>query len=218
MFLIVLLIKTVSIQKVLKFTYCTLLEKCFLISVLIWQDLSDDDPGDLKWEDTHLRNFKCSIDSRLRSVCFMVYHNAIAFNNFLFKIKGFFCLFIYLLFVFCFCFCFVLFCVGVWVYVCVGVCVCVWGGCVWKRSRNYNSFLLWLWYCKNLFGRIWLNWLETSIIVFLLHRHLVRFLVFRMIGFLLIFSCLCVKYYSYVCKFQSKRPYFTNLIVFMKIK
>ena len=27
---------------------------------------------------------------------------------------------------------------------------------------------------------------------------------------------LCMKYYLYVCKFQSKRPNFTNLIVFIK--
>ena len=27
---------------------------------------------------------------------------------------------------------------------------------------------------------------------------------------------LCVKYYLYACKFQSKRPNFTNLIVFIK--
>ena len=32
-------------------------------------------------------NFKCSIDSRLRSFYFKVFHNANAFENFLFRIK-----------------------------------------------------------------------------------------------------------------------------------
>ena len=70
----------ISIQKVLKFTYSTLLEKCLPDKrICFWQDLSEDDPEDLDWEDIHLRNLQCSIDSRLRSFYFKVFHNANAF-------------------------------------------------------------------------------------------------------------------------------------------
>ena len=40
------------------------------------------------WEEIHLRNFKCAIESRLRSFYFKIFHRAtIAFRDFLFKIK-----------------------------------------------------------------------------------------------------------------------------------
>ena len=38
-------------------------------------------------ENIHLRNFKCTIESRLRSFYYKIFHRAIAFRNFLFKIK-----------------------------------------------------------------------------------------------------------------------------------
>ena len=46
-----------------------------------------EDPEDTDWEEIHNRNFRCSIDTRLRSFYFKIFHNAIAFNNFLFKIN-----------------------------------------------------------------------------------------------------------------------------------
>ena len=42
---------------------------------------------DVNWETIHSVNFKCTIDTRLRSLYFKIFHNAIALNNFLFKIK-----------------------------------------------------------------------------------------------------------------------------------
>ena len=41
----------------------------------------------LDWDKIHLMNFKCSIDTRLKSFYFKAFHNAIAFNDFLFKIN-----------------------------------------------------------------------------------------------------------------------------------
>ena len=35
----------------------------------------------------HVRNFRCSIDTRLRSFCFKIFHKAIGFYDFLFKIN-----------------------------------------------------------------------------------------------------------------------------------
>ena len=39
------------------------------------------------WEEIHLRNFRCTIESRLWSFYFKIFHRAIAFCDFLFKIK-----------------------------------------------------------------------------------------------------------------------------------
>ena len=49
------------------------------------EDLEDSEDTD--WEEIHNRNFRCSIDTRLRSFYFKILYNAIAFNNFLFKIN-----------------------------------------------------------------------------------------------------------------------------------
>ena len=77
----------VSTQKVPRISYSTLFEKCAPDKrICFWQDLSEEDPEHLDWEDIHLRSFKYSIDSRPRSFFFKVFHNAIAFNEFLFKI------------------------------------------------------------------------------------------------------------------------------------
>ena len=78
----------ISTEKIPGFAYSTLLEKCIPDKrICYWQDIAEEDPEDLDWENIHLRNFKCCIDSRLRSFYFKVFHNAIAFNDFLFKIK-----------------------------------------------------------------------------------------------------------------------------------
>ena len=142
-----------------------------------WQDLSEEDPEDLDWEDIHLRNFKCSIDSRLRSFYFKVFHNAIAFNNFLFEIK---------------------------------------------RSESLNFV-----FCNN-FPETISHFFCDCDIVKPIWKDLVELITdkddsnFTISSFdkddrFLTYLFLCVKYYLYVCKFQSKRPYFTNLIVFIKI-
>ena len=38
------------------------------------------------WDEIHVRNLKCSIDTRLRCFCFKIFHKAIAFNDCLFEI------------------------------------------------------------------------------------------------------------------------------------
>ena len=45
-------------------------------------------PESLNWEKIHLGNVKCTIDSRLRSFYFKVFHKAIALNDFCSRSKG----------------------------------------------------------------------------------------------------------------------------------
>ena len=54
-----------------------------------WEKLgnADDEVEDTDWDEIHIRYFKCSIDSHLRSFYFKIFHKAIAFNDFLFKIN-----------------------------------------------------------------------------------------------------------------------------------
>ena len=79
--------------KVPKFAYSILTEACFPQNrIEFWEstfdmNTNDDGSGDTDWEEIHIRNFKCSIDTKLRSFYFKVFHKAIAFNDFLFKIK-----------------------------------------------------------------------------------------------------------------------------------
>ena len=44
-------------------------------------------PLTINWEKVHNTNFVCTIDTKLRSFYFKIFHKAIAFNCFLFKIK-----------------------------------------------------------------------------------------------------------------------------------
>ena len=44
------------------------------------------DKGDVDWEDIHIRNYKCTVETQLRSFYFELFHKAIAFNSFLHKI------------------------------------------------------------------------------------------------------------------------------------
>ena len=44
-------------------------------------------PHDVNWESVHIVNFKCSIDTRLGSFYFKLFHKSIALNDFLFMIK-----------------------------------------------------------------------------------------------------------------------------------
>ena len=174
----------VSIQKVPKFTYSTLLEKCLPdMRICFGQDLSEEDPEDLDWEDIHLHNLKCSIDSRLRSFYFKVFHNANAFENFLFRIKR-------------------------------------------KESPNCvycNNFTETIthFFCDcDIVKPIWKDLVEL-----IRDKHDSSFTISsfdKIFGFqddkFLTYLFLCMKYYLYVYKFQSKRPNFTNLIVFIKNK
>ena len=55
---------------------------------VFWGNSFEDNELDNEdWEEIHLRNFKCTIESRLRSFYFKIFHRAIAFRDFLFKIK-----------------------------------------------------------------------------------------------------------------------------------
>ena len=53
-----------------------------------WEDIFEDfcDKGDVDWEEIHIRNYKCTIETQLRSFYFKLFHKAIAFNSFLHKI------------------------------------------------------------------------------------------------------------------------------------
>ena len=53
-----------------------------------WESTFEDfcDEGDVEWEQIHIRNFKCTIETQLRSFYFKLFYKAIAFNSFLYKI------------------------------------------------------------------------------------------------------------------------------------
>ena len=81
-------------NKVPKYTYSVMNQKCIPEKQMkFWSELFDDSISGMDlnswedWETIHLNNFKCSIDTRLRYFYFKIFHRAIAFNNFLFKIK-----------------------------------------------------------------------------------------------------------------------------------
>ena len=77
-------------NKVPKFAYSLFNETCIPKNRMeFWENLDDANDGfeDTDWEEIHTRNFKCSIDTRLRSFYFKIFHKAIAFNDFLFKIN-----------------------------------------------------------------------------------------------------------------------------------
>ena len=44
------------------------------------------DSNDMDWPSIHTRNFKCTIETQLKSFYFKLFHNAIAVKSFLFKI------------------------------------------------------------------------------------------------------------------------------------
>ena len=44
-------------------------------------------PVDIEWQKVHLTNLFCTLDTKLRSFYFKIFHKAIALNDFLFKIK-----------------------------------------------------------------------------------------------------------------------------------
>ena len=75
----------ISAPKVPRYAYCIPFEKCIPDKrIHLWKKICDSDisgdPEDLDLENNHQRNFKCTTDSR-------VFHNAITFKNFLYKMK-----------------------------------------------------------------------------------------------------------------------------------
>ena len=77
-----------DVQKVSKFTYYVLTKTSIPENrIAFWDNIADtDDYEDTDWEEIHKRNFKLSIDTRVRSFYFKVFHKGIAFYNFLFKL------------------------------------------------------------------------------------------------------------------------------------
>ena len=53
-----------------------------------WEDIFEGfcDKGDVDREDIYIRNYKCTIETQLRSFYFKLFHKAIAFISFLHKI------------------------------------------------------------------------------------------------------------------------------------
>ena len=75
-------------KKVPKYVYSIMSESCAPTKqISFWEDLSLNPIPAEMWDNIHLRNFKSSIDARVRSFYFKLYHRAIALNDFLHKIK-----------------------------------------------------------------------------------------------------------------------------------
>ena len=53
-----------------------------------WEKLFHDiiEEDGLEWENIHTNNYKCTIETQLRSFYFKLFYRAIAFNDFLYKI------------------------------------------------------------------------------------------------------------------------------------
>ena len=80
-------LKLLSFKKVPKGVYNLLLgNSCPDKRYAFWQCNLPVQPN-INWNKTHNTNFLCTIDTKLRSFYFKIFHNAIALNNFLFKIK-----------------------------------------------------------------------------------------------------------------------------------
>lgn len=79
--------KLVNTRKVPRYVYNTMIEKCFPERRYDYWNNIVDVQQDVSWEKIHLRNFYCTIDTRLRSFYFKVFHKTIALNTFLHKIK-----------------------------------------------------------------------------------------------------------------------------------
>ena len=69
-----------------KYAYTIILQTCVPEKKMaFWNDTQD--PDQLSWDKIHMNNFKCTINTRVRSFYFKLFHKAIALNNFLYKIK-----------------------------------------------------------------------------------------------------------------------------------
>ena len=75
--------------KIPKHSYSVLLDKHIPDKIItFWNnECADANLDDEEWKEIHTRNFHCTIESKLRSFYFKVFHKAIAFKDFLFKIN-----------------------------------------------------------------------------------------------------------------------------------
>ena len=79
--------KLLSIKKVPKNVYNVLLGPHIPVKgYAFWND-NLPVPVTNNWEKIHITNYFCTIDTKLRSFYFKIFHRAIALNDFLFKIK-----------------------------------------------------------------------------------------------------------------------------------
>ena len=79
--------KLVQIKKVPRYAYYVIQDSCTPDKRYeFWKNIVTL-PPDLNWKLVHDVNFWCSIDTRLRSFYFKIFHKSIALNDFLFKIK-----------------------------------------------------------------------------------------------------------------------------------
>ena len=84
-----IVLELVKKLKVPKHAYSLLRDKDYLSQNKVenkWEDCLGLDRNDIDWFAIHRHNFKCTLDTQLRSFYFKVYHNAIAVNSFLYKI------------------------------------------------------------------------------------------------------------------------------------
>ena len=75
------------LKKTPKYAYTILLQTCAPEKKMaFWNDIHQDQ-NQLNWDKIHTNNFKCTINVRIRSFYFKLFHRAITLNNFLYKIK-----------------------------------------------------------------------------------------------------------------------------------
>ena len=78
--------KLLKTQKIPHYAYSVILESLVPEKqTTFWNDFND--LGQVNWEKINLNNFKCTINTRIRSFYFKLFHRAIGLNEFLFKIK-----------------------------------------------------------------------------------------------------------------------------------
>ncbi|XP_072168661.1 uncharacterized protein [Diadema setosum] len=78
--------KLLKTQKIPKFAYSIIQETCYPErQTVFWSDLQESE--EINWEKVHVNNFLCTINTRIRSFYFKLFHRAIGLNNFLYKIK-----------------------------------------------------------------------------------------------------------------------------------
>ena len=76
-----------QVKKVPKYVYSIMAESCVPTKqICFWEDLSSNSDSEM-WDNIHFRNIKSSIDARVRSFYFKLFHKVIALNEFLYKIK-----------------------------------------------------------------------------------------------------------------------------------
>ena len=174
--------KLFNTKKTPKYAYTILLQTCAPEKKMaFWNDIHQDQ-NQLNWDKIHTNNFKCTINTRIRSFYFKLFHKAIALNNFLYKIK--------------------------------------------RRDSPNCSF------CKNApenYMHLFVDchvvqpiWEETlKIINQKTKKNMVVSMFEKMFGLaqdkFLTYLFLLLKYYIYICKFQSKMPNLQGFKAYTKI-